>query len=351
MNIPISKHLSEVKFRILRAIIITSILSLALVAGINVFNQRPIINVALPLCASAFMYLILKLTENFKLRYRIKIGVMIFFTNIYLVVAWLTSPGSYSAMSFYAVLLIFISILLAEKMVEYIIPLAGLLEMILLLNYEPMKPLQYGIYSAATSRAIDLSINFSVVIFIFMYIVLTLNNYFEEEHQRLFNMSITDQLTGVYNRRYLFSRLEEVHHLSNKNKKPFSLLMIDINHFKLVNDTYGHSVGDEILIELGNILKSCCRKDDLPTRFGGDEFILILPDTTMTDAEQVSRRIKEAFNPLTEQYESIGLSLGIGITESSGESIDEIIQQVDDHLYKDKRLTKEVKSNSKAKSD
>lgn len=341
MNIPISKHLSEVKFRILRAVIITAIFSLFLVSFINGFNSRPLINILMPLFASVVLYFILKLTENHRLRYIIKIGVMIFLTNVYLAAAWLTSPGSYSAMSFYAVLLIFIGILLAEKPLEYAIPLIGLLEMIFFLNFEPTKPLQYGIYASAESRAIDLSINFTLVIVVLMYIVITLNNYFEDEHQRLFKMSITDQLTGVYNRRYLFSRLEEVHYLASKDKKSFSLLMIDINHFKLVNDTFGHSVGDEILIELGSILKNCCRKDDLPTRFGGDEFILILPDTKMAEALLVSQRIREAFSPLSTQYESIGLSLGIGVTESSGESIDDIIQQVDDHLYKDKRRSKE----------
>lgn len=340
MNTAKSKHLPEVKYRILQAVIVTATFAMILVSGINLFNQRPIENITIPLGASLILFGLLKISKIPKWRYPIKLFIMVFFGNIYLAVAWLTSPGSYSAMSFYAVLLIWITILLSEKPIEYLIPLTALIEMLFLLHYEPSKPLQYYVYSSSEARAFDLSVNFTVVILIIMYIMMTLNTYFEEEHRRLFNMSITDQLTGVYNRRYLFSRLEEVQYHANQSKKPFSLLMIDINHFKLINDTYGHSVGDEILINLGIILRKCCRKNDLPTRFGGDEFILILPDTTLGEAELVANRIREAFSKIAYEYARENLSLGIGITESGGQSIDDIIQQVDDHLYKDKQKMK-----------
>lgn len=342
MNFPTSTHLSEVKYRILRAVMLTAILALCLVAGINLINLRPLVNILLPIAAAGLIGLLLLTARREKYRYLIKLSMMVFLTNIYLFVAWKTSPGSYSAMSFYAVLLIFVSILLSEKTYEYLIPFVGLLEMIYLLFTEPFYPDQYRLYSSLSARAFDLSINFSVVIIILFVIVITLNLYFDDEHQRLFKNSITDQLTGIYNRRYLYNQLEQLHAQAkvNRDAKAYSLLMIDINHFKKINDNYGHSAGDEVLVALGAILRSSCRKNDFPTRFGGDEFILVLPNTSEVEAQLVADRIREAFVPIASQYNQDNLSLGIAVASYEGQSIEAMIQQVDDHLYKAKRAMK-----------
>lgn len=342
MRIPISEHLSEVKYRILKAIIATTAISMLIVSIINILNHRPFLNFILPFGASGLFAILYKLIQNNKWRYLIKLFVMVFLSNVYLLLAWLSSPGSYSAMSFYAVLIIFISILFTEKPIEFLSPLGALIEMIFLLNYEPLHPEIYKLYSEPSLRALDLSVNFTVVFIILFIITITINTYFEDEHQKLYETAITDQLTGVYNRRYLFARLEEIHAESIRIDKPYTLLMIDINHFKAINDTYGHATGDLILIELGRVLKFNCRRNDLPTRFGGDEFILILPHTTLVEGNIVAERIKASFEPLSEKYKAEKLSLGIGITQSAGQTIDEIIQQVDDHLYQNKRMMKNI---------
>lgn len=342
MKIPTSTHLSEVKYRVLKAVMLTAIFALCLVAGINLMNARPVINLILPLCAAGVISLLYLIAKKEDYRYYVKLFMMVFLTNIYLFVAWKTSPGSYSAMSFYAVLLIFVSILLSEKGQEYLIPVIGLFEMIYLLFTEPQFPNQYKVYSSLSARAFDLSINFTVVVIIFFVIIITLNLYFDDEHQRLFKTSITDQLTGIYNRRYLYHQLEFIHGAvkSNQFLDAYSLLMIDINHFKKINDNYGHPVGDEVLVALGNILKSSCRKNDFPTRFGGDEFILVLPNTNAIEAQLVADRINEAFSPLALKYYEEGLSLGIAVATYNGQTIEEMIQQADDHLYKTKRAMK-----------
>ncbi len=340
MRIPTSEHLSEVKYRILKAVIMTASVALFIVSLINILNQRPFLNFILPFIASLIFAGLLKLTDRPRWRYPIKLFVMIFLSNIYLPIAWLTSPGSYSAMSFYAVLILFISILFSEKPIEFLSPVVALIQMIALLNFEPLHPDLYSLYTEPIMRGFDLSINFTVVFIILFIITITINAYFEDEHQKLFETAITDQLTGVYNRRYLFARLEEIHAESLRSDRPYTLLMIDINHFKLINDTYGHATGDLILIELGRILKLSCRRNDLATRFGGDEFIIILPHTSLPEGNLVAERIKASFEPLCDKYQREQLSLGIGITQSSGQSIDEIIQQVDDHLYHNKRVMK-----------
>lgn len=340
LKIPLSKHLIDVKYRVLKSLLLTAFVAMLAVSAINLFNRRPIDNILIPFSAGLFMYVLFRLSEKFRYRKYVKIGFMIFLANLYLPVAWFTSPGSFSAMSFYSVLLIFIALILAERLWEYVIALVGLIEMYGLLYYEVLHPEQYTLYVPMDVRAFDLSINFTTVIVILFVISFTLNRHFDDEHQRLFKISITDQLTKVYNRRYLFQRLEEIHYLSLRSGSAFSLLMIDINRFKLINDTYGHSVGDEVLIALGEVLINSCRKLDVPARFGGDEFLLLLPDTDYNEASLVADRIREAFRPVCERYADTELSLGIGITENQNLDVDEMIQAADDHLYKNKRQMK-----------
>lgn len=341
LKIPISQHLIHIKYRVLKSLLLTTFIAMNLVALINLFNQRPIINVVIPIGASIVMLLFYWLTSKIKYRRAIKLTYMLFLVILYLPLAWLTSPGSFSAMPFYAILIIFIGLILSEHTAEYLIPLTGVVEMLYLFHYETLHPEQYNLYVPMTIRAFDLSINFVMATAIFFVISLTLNRHFDDEHQRLFKISIMDQLTKVYNRRYLFQQLDEVHYVASKTGMPFSLVMIDINHFKQVNDTYGHSVGDEVLIQLGSILISSCRRQDVPARFGGDEFILLLQDTAYAEACHVAERITAAFQPIAEKYADTKVSLGIGIVENHHMSISEMIQQVDDHLYKNKREMKQ----------
>lgn len=341
LNLPISQHLIDVKYRVLKSLLITSFIGMTIVAFVNLLNQRPLINFFMPLVSGFIMLGLYRLSARPKYRRPVKIGFMIFLVNLYLPLSWLTSPGSFSAMSFYSVLILFIGLILSDKLIDFLIPLTALFEMIALLQYEPFHPDQYNLYVPMSTRAWDLSINFTIVAIILFVISITLNRYFDDEHQKLFKISITDQLTKVYNRRYLFQRLEEVHHIASKTDSVFSLIMIDINHFKMINDTFGHQVGDEVLIQLGTILINSCRKMDVPSRFGGDEFILLLPDTDYEQANMVANRILEAFQPICNKYADTGLSLGIGITENHNLDIDEMIQVADDHLYKNKRECKQ----------
>ncbi len=337
LKAPISQHLITIKYRVLQSLLITSIVAFIIVAFVNVINQRPMVNFFAPIAFSAFAYILFFLSKKPKYRKLVKLFFMVMLTNIYLPVAWLTSPGSFSAMSFYSVLLIFVSLILAEKIIEYFISVLGVVEMLFLLHYETLHPDQYCLYVPMPVRAFDLSINFLIVAVIFLIIALTLNHYFDNEHQRLFKISITDQLTKLYNRRYLFQKMEETYYAASNTHRPFSLIMIDLNHFKLINDTYGHAIGDEVLKHLADVLMNSCRKNDVPTRFGGDEFIVLLPDTDYEQATMISNRIIEAFRPTAETYKDIGLALAIGITQNNDLDIDQMIQVADDHLYKNKR--------------
>ena len=110
-----------------------------------------------------------------------------------------------------------------------------------------------------------------------------------EENLRL---SITDALTGAYNRRYLMDQLTRELERSKRYGHPLSLMLCDVDHFKHINDTHGHQIGDEVLIQFANSLKSSLRDTDWVARYGGEEFVVVLPETTIIDASQVAERCR-----------------------------------------------------------
>lgn len=114
-----------------------------------------------------------------------------------------------------------------------------------------------------------------------------------EQHVKdeLIRLAHTDPLTNIANRRYFFEKVEEEIKRVKRSGSEFSILLIDIDHFKKVNDTYGHDVGDKILMEISTIIRSCLRETDIPARIGGEEFSIFLPDTQETGAFWVADRI------------------------------------------------------------
>ncbi|HSN65281.1 MAG TPA: GGDEF domain-containing protein [Fusibacter sp.] len=330
-------HIADVKNRIFKMVLWISIFAFFIVAITNAFNKRPLSNFMIPFASDLLICLLLWLFSRNKFKKQIKYGYMTFLCVIYLPTAWLTSPGSYSAMSFYAILIIFVGIILAQEWWDYGFSIISVIEVLLLLNYEPRVPDQYRVYSEPSARALDLSVNFLIASIVMFAIVIVLNNYFDSEHKRIYKHSITDPLTGIYNRRYLFHQLENFKSTFNQG---FTLLMMDLNSFKNVNDTYGHVVGDEVLREFGKVLNQACRQGDLPARYGGDEFIIVLFNTKGSEVEIVKNRIDALFMPIMEKYKDTGLSVGYGIAESNGLDIETIMQIADNHLYKNKEVIK-----------
>ena len=122
----------------------------------------------------------------------------------------------------------------------------------------------------------------------------TLQDHLKESNQRLLEMSQIDPLTGLYNRRHMMTTLEAELDRSNRISSPFSLVMVDLDHFKKVNDTYGHQQGDVVLKSTSWVIKEQLRQYDSASRFGGEEFILLLPETSLDEAVNVAERLRQA---------------------------------------------------------
>jgi two-component system cell cycle response regulator len=157
---------------------------------------------------------------------------------------------------------------------------------------------------------------------------------------KLENLAITDGLTKLYNLRHFYNQLEIEIDRSNRYGHPLALLLLDIDNFKTYNDTYGHLEGDKVLVRLGQIIKSCLRTMDCAYRYGGEEFTIILPETTGKEAKNVAHRIKtsveiESFFPKSGDIANVTISLGV--TEYfRKEPVATFIQRADRAMYNSK---------------
>jgi len=154
--------------------------------------------------------------------------------------------------------------------------------------------------------------------------------------QGLHRQANMDSLTGICNRRCLFAKLPEI----LKVEFPVSLMMIDIDNFKRVNDTYGHSAGDEFLKRFAEILKSNTRSTDIVARLGGEEFGIFLPDTNLDSAYILAENLRETVKCTPFWYEGVEISqtisVGVTVCHRNTSSIDELLKVADDALYQAK---------------
>jgi diguanylate cyclase (GGDEF)-like protein len=156
-------------------------------------------------------------------------------------------------------------------------------------------------------------------------------------HETLKEQAVRDALTGLFNRRYLTETVERELARAKRDGSPVCALMMDIDHFKEFNDSYGHNFGDEILVRLSTVLKNNTRTGDIACRFGGDEFIIILPGADIKEAAQRAETIKENFSHSTIQLGGMAvspmISIGISAFPRHGKNGDELISAADGALY------------------
>lgn len=158
-------------------------------------------------------------------------------------------------------------------------------------------------------------------------------------NEELKAMTLRDPLTGIGNRRYMTERLREEVERASRVGAGFALAVLDIDHFKNVNDTYGHEVGDEVLCRVAHVVRSTLRDYDVFARWGGEEFVIALPESGLHTAITVCERVREAVADARVEQGGIGISVTIsfGLTEHrSGESPSETINRADAALRKAK---------------
>jgi len=160
-------------------------------------------------------------------------------------------------------------------------------------------------------------------------------------YERALELAFTDGLTGLYNRRYLMEQIEREFNRVERSEGSLSLMMIDLDELKVINDRFGHHEGDGVLKGLGGIIKANTRASDVAARWGGDEFMLLTPETGSRSARKIGERIRsqvERYRPELDG-EEVGISISVGIASYPGHASDvtQLLQRVDEAMYQAKR--------------
>src|SRR5262249_49851190 len=164
-------------------------------------------------------------------------------------------------------------------------------------------------------------------------------------HAQTASKALTDSLTGFPNARALHLRFEEEVSRSRRNNKPFQVVMLDLDDFKRVNDTFGHKIGDRMLGDVANLIQSQLREYDFLARYAGDEFVALLPDLTVQQVDELRNRIETvvrgfALSVRGQTRASVGISIGASVFGPDGETLDQLLIAADQAMYRAKSAHK-----------
>ncbi len=164
----------------------------------------------------------------------------------------------------------------------------------------------------------------------------------QELHEELRELALRDSMTKLYNRRYFSSVSEDIYNIALREKTDLSLIMIDIDRFKNINDTYGHKIGDDVIIDLAIRLIVQQRKSDIICRFGGEEFVILLQKTSLEGAGVVAEKIRSELESSVVRLKngkSINYTVSLGVAQvnfQKKQSIEDVLNQADNALYRAK---------------
>jgi len=176
---------------------------------------------------------------------------------------------------------------------------------------------------------------FSLLLFVYFFTGRLIRK-ISEARQVIEKMAITDGLTGLFNRMHLLSRFEEEFKRAKRLKNNLGCIMLDIDHFKSINDKHGHLTGDEVLREISLRLRNSIRIYDVLGRYGGEEFLIVLPDTDLENAKSLAERIRNNIKENLIATIQVTISLGITSISEKDKTINDMINRADEALYKSK---------------
>lgn len=264
---------------------------------------------------------------------------------------WFFDHGSLGTMPLYITLFITLVMLTLSNKWRSIFVTYILLSTIILNIIEYYRPSIFPIYANSQTRLIDFTVQMIIVV-ISMIMLLNLymkelykerncvnylNRQLMENNETLHKISIMDELTSAYNRRYIFQALTDKINNYHFSDEPFYVLMFDVDYFKMINDSYGHDVGDYVLKSIVAELKTLLSSEDIIGRYGGDEFIIILG----TMEQGIAKYIDELQDIINRIDFDDHLSISAGLIKYRGEKMEELLKGVDILLYK-------AKSNGRA---
>ncbi len=308
-----------------------------LFALVNLINRRPPVNIitgAAILLLSLLWYFMAKKGGGWYTAARL--SFLIVLSVLWVPFGYLTSPGADSAMPYLVLLAAFITTVAARNSWEYVFPALMIIQMPFLFHSELWFPELFPAYGDQAYRMQDLSLNFTVA----SGAVVASTIYMIKRHARftrdVYELSIHDDLTGLYNKRFFLDYMDREHDRAMRIGKNYSLVIIGLNNFKQLNIEFGRHFGDQILSDLASLIHSNIRSYDICARYGGDEFIMVFPETEEPGAQNRMRELDSLFRDFCEPYKQLGFSIVYGIAGSRGKTVKQVIHSADELLYKKK---------------
>lgn len=179
----------------------------------------------------------------------------------------------------------------------------------------------------------DLALDSIIVMIMLTVMYFSIVRHYDAEHKKVKELLETDELSSCFNRRYLEKRLDQLIEAYQTQGEVFSIMLIDIDDFKEVNDQYGHTAGDVLISEIGDFLKSNLSDKYCAARYGGDEFVVLMPGVSLHTAVSVADELCRKCSGRPWGTNQLGLTLSIGVMEYEGSAKDDIIQEVDNRMY------------------
>lgn len=158
----------------------------------------------------------------------------------------------------------------------------------------------------------------------------------KRQQDRLLQLAMHDQLTGLYNRHYMLEMVDQRLARARRHSTPLSLLIVDLDHFKQINDTHGHIVGDQILEEVSTLLNQQCRTEDTVTRFGGEEFLILMEPCSLNQAHYKAEVMRHQISELMPSGIKVTVSIGAAEFSDADSSFNDMLKRADDALYRAK---------------
>ena len=204
-------------------------------------------------------------------------------------------------------------------------------------DYDSEGNLHYVLRSAFPIRNPNREVVGAIVAVVDVTYRVEYENQLKALNQKLQSLAVTDGLTGLHNHRAFQDYLEEQFQTAMRNKQPLALILMDVDHFKQYNDTYGHQAGDEVLRQVAQILQANVREGDFVARYGGEEFVVVLPRTDSESAVAVAERLREAVQSAEWRLRPVTGSFGVACIRPDMETRQELIEAADQALYQAKK--------------
>ncbi|MGI5935555.1 MAG: GGDEF domain-containing protein [Oscillospiraceae bacterium] len=385
-----NKNASSLRHRVINAVFLVGICMSFSCSLVNFFlglgTKLSLISFACGVITVG-LYIAFRITENYEL---LSLIIVVFLSFVFFPTMWVASGGTYGSIPYYMIINAGIIALLLAGMKRKVMLLLFALTVGALMYIEYNRPEIIAGYDSLLVRYIDLAFGlyfclFSVVVLIAVLIdgymvelekskqylatleeknkeieaknrmleksnaelreakeeAEKLNRLLNEEKNKLQDLSITDDLTGTFNKRFISSCLKEEIATSNNRQKRLTVALIDIDDFKSINDMYGHLYGDYVIKRIGGTIVNNLRQSDIVGRYGGDEFLVILPDTTREEGHAMMERVRQKILDMKWENDLV-VTISGGLIEVDNVEYTSLLKKLDQLLYRAKHNNKNL---------